>query len=60
MAEEIHSRKLGVIVGGSNWITLPSVSRRGMTKRSCTMDTHFPDLTGIGGAEAVEILSGEG
>ena len=40
VAEDIHSRKLGVRVGGYNWISLAVVSRRGTAKRSCDMAIH--------------------
>ena len=58
--EEMHSRKLGVMVGGSNWILFLAASKRWMTKRSCTIATHLLNLAGAEGAEIVEMLSGEG
>ena len=56
VAEYIHSKKIGVRVGGSNWIILPTVSRRGVVKRSCTMASYFPNVAGKGGAEIIEML----
>ena len=46
VAAETRYRKLGVRVGGSSWIMLPIVSRRGVAKRSWTMATNFPNLAG--------------
>ena len=34
MSEEMHLKKLGVRVGGLIWMTLPTISRRGMAKKS--------------------------
>ena len=60
VAEEMHSRKWGVRVGGSNWITFPAASRRGILNRRYSMAKNFPNLAGTGGAEVVEMFSREG
>ena len=59
MTEEIHSSKLGVRVVGLSWMILSAASTRGVAKRSWTMASNFPHLSGTGVIGILNILSGK-
>ena len=57
---EIASRKLTVSVGGVISITRPAASKMGTANRFWTIDTKFPNYTGVGDWEEMETWSTKG
>ena len=58
MAEEIHSRNLGVRIGGPSCITLSVASKMEMASISYTLSIYVPIFSDTGDAEVVDVLSG--